>query len=117
VIRRRGEWRFRYNSAEIAVMGRTAPERRQRAKMVVVINPSEWKPSMGKSTTELSSVTRIGLDLAKKAFQVHGVKAKSRGRYRAQVAARLGDSAPIQSLFAPTRKSSCERRGFCSAIP
>jgi transposase len=44
--------------------------------MVVVINPSEGKPSMGKSITELSSVTRVGLDLAKNAFQVHGVDAK-----------------------------------------
>ena len=44
--------------------------------MVVVINPSEGKPSMGKSITELSSVTRVGLDVAKNVFQVHGVDAK-----------------------------------------
>src|SRR5271157_1805757 len=44
--------------------------------MVVVINPSEGKPPMGKSITELSSVTRVGLDLAKNAFQVHAVDAK-----------------------------------------
>ena len=31
---------------------------------------------MGKSITELSSVTRVGLDLAKTVFQVHGVDAK-----------------------------------------
>ena len=31
---------------------------------------------MGRSITELSSVTRVGLDLAKNAFQVHGVDAK-----------------------------------------
>ena len=31
---------------------------------------------MGKSITELSSVTRVGLDLAKNVFQVHGVDAK-----------------------------------------
>ena len=31
---------------------------------------------MGKSITELSSVTRVGLDLAKKVFQVHAVDAK-----------------------------------------
>ena len=30
---------------------------------------------MGKSITELSSVTRVGLDLAKKVFQVHAVDA------------------------------------------
>jgi hypothetical protein len=41
-----------------------------------VINPSEGKPSMGKSITDLSSVTRIGLDLAKNAFQLHAVDAK-----------------------------------------
>ena len=44
--------------------------------MVVVINPSEGKPSMGKSTEKLVRVTRIGLDLAKTVFQVHGVDAK-----------------------------------------
>src|SRR5271169_5341013 len=44
--------------------------------MVVVTNPSEGKPSMGKSIIELSSVTRVGLDLAKNVFQVHGVDAK-----------------------------------------
>jgi transposase len=31
---------------------------------------------MGKSITELSSVTRVGLDLAKRVFRVHGVDAK-----------------------------------------
>jgi len=31
---------------------------------------------MGKSISELSSVTRVGLDLAKNAFQVHAVDAK-----------------------------------------
>jgi transposase len=30
---------------------------------------------MGKSITDLSSVTRVGLDLAKHVFQVHGVDA------------------------------------------
>jgi len=38
--------------------------------MVVVINPSEGKPSMGKSIRNLAAVTRVGLDLAKNAF--HG---------------------------------------------
>src|SRR5271165_1498326 len=56
--------------------GGRRPERHQRAKMVVVTNPSEGKPPMGRSITELSSVTRVGLDLAKNAFQVHGVDAK-----------------------------------------
>ena len=31
---------------------------------------------MGKSIIELSSVTRVGLDIAKNVFQVHGVDAK-----------------------------------------
>src|SRR6202035_1532449 len=44
--------------------------------MVVVINPSEGEPSMGKSIQKLSSVTRVGLDLAKRVFQVHAVDAK-----------------------------------------
>ena len=56
-------------------MGWTAPERHERAKMVVVKTPSEGKPSMGKSIRNLSTVTRVGLDLAKNAFQVHAVDA------------------------------------------
>jgi transposase len=44
--------------------------------MVVVINPSEGKPSMGKSIRNLSTVTRVGLDLAKRVFQVHPVDAR-----------------------------------------
>jgi hypothetical protein len=44
--------------------------------MVVVINPSEGKPSMGKSIRNLTAVTRVGLDLAKRVFQVHAVEAK-----------------------------------------
>ena len=31
---------------------------------------------MGKSIQKLSSVTRVGLDLAKRVFQVHAVEAK-----------------------------------------
>ena len=33
------------------------------------------KPSMGKSIKNLSSVTVVGLDIAKNVFQVHGVDA------------------------------------------
>jgi hypothetical protein len=44
--------------------------------MVVVKTPSEGKPSMGKSIRNLSTVTRVGLDLAKRVFQVHVVEAK-----------------------------------------
>jgi transposase len=43
--------------------------------MVVVETPSEGKPSMGKSIRNLTSVTRVGLDLAKRVFQVHAVDA------------------------------------------
>ena len=52
-------------------------ERHQRAKMVVVKTPSERKPSIGKSIRNLSTVTRVGLDLAKSVFQVHAVDAKN----------------------------------------
>ena len=44
--------------------------------MVVVINPSEGKPSIGKSIRNLGAVTRVGLDLAKNGFQVHAIDAK-----------------------------------------
>src|SRR6202040_2483069 len=44
--------------------------------MVVVKTPSEGKPSMGKSIRNLSTVTRVGLDLAKRVFQVHAVDAR-----------------------------------------
>src|SRR5271169_6895527 len=44
--------------------------------MVVVINPSEGKPSMGKSIRNFATVTRVGLDLAKRVFQVHAADAK-----------------------------------------
>jgi transposase len=44
--------------------------------MVVVINPSEGKPSMGKSIRNFAAVTQVNLDLAKRVFQVHAVDAK-----------------------------------------
>jgi transposase len=50
---------------------------KSRAKMVVV-TATEGAPSMGKSITDLSSVTTVGLDLAKHVFQVHGVDASGR---------------------------------------
>jgi hypothetical protein len=37
--------------------------------MVVVSKPSEGAPSMGKSITDFSAVTTVGLDLAKHVFQ------------------------------------------------
>src|SRR5271165_6525651 len=58
-----------------AMMGWTAP-RHQRAKMVVVETPSEGKPPMGKSIRKFAAVTRVGIDLAKRVFQVHAVDAR-----------------------------------------
>ena len=36
-------------------------------------NKSPYKPSMGKSIRNFATVTRVGIDLAKKVFQVHAV--------------------------------------------
>src|ERR1700728_5404215 len=44
--------------------------------MGVVETPSEGRPSMGKSIRNFATVTRVGLDLAKRVFQVHAVDAK-----------------------------------------
>jgi hypothetical protein len=52
------------------------PERHQRAKMVVVKTTSEGEPYMGKSIRNLSTVTWVGLDLAKRVFHVHAAGAK-----------------------------------------
>jgi hypothetical protein len=49
-----------------------------RAKMVVVEQRIEGAPSMGKSNIDLSSVTTVGLDLAKYVFQVHCLDASGR---------------------------------------
>ena len=49
-------------------------------KMVVVKTPSEGKPSMGKSIRNLSTVTRVGLDLAKQG--VSGSRSRGEGRDR-----------------------------------
>jgi hypothetical protein len=57
------------------MMGWTAPRTASIAKMVVVRNPSEGKPSMRKSIGNFAAVTRVGLDLAKRVFQVHAVDA------------------------------------------
>src|SRR6202051_20377 len=51
---------------------------KSRAKMVVVETTSEGATSVGKSITDLSSVTTVGLDLAKHGFQVHCVDASGR---------------------------------------
>ena len=68
-------------------------ERHQPAKMVVVETPSEGKPSMGKSIGNLTSVTRVGLDLAKRVFQVHAVDANG------DVVVRASSRAAISSRF------------------
>jgi hypothetical protein len=44
--------------------------------MVVVKTHLKGKPSVGKSIRNLSTVTRVGVDLAKRVFQVHAVEAK-----------------------------------------
>ncbi|MGO8847109.1 MAG: hypothetical protein ACLQFI_17615 [Methylocella sp.] len=51
------------------------PKRHQRAKMVVVETSSEGKPSMGRSIRNFAALTRVGLDPAKRVFQVHAVDA------------------------------------------
>jgi transposase len=47
-------------------------------KWLSLEQPFEGAPSTGKSITDLSSVTTVGLDLAKHVFQVHGVDASGR---------------------------------------
>jgi transposase len=39
-------------------------------------HPSNAEPSTGKSINNPSSVTQVGLDLAKKVFQVHAIDAQ-----------------------------------------
>src|SRR5271167_2349752 len=51
---------------------------KSRAKMVVVETTSEGATSVRKSIINLSSVTTVGLDLAKHVFQVHCVDASGR---------------------------------------
>jgi transposase len=61
----------------------TAPARhlaqlRAVPKWLSLGQPFEGAPSMGKSITDLPSVTTVGLDLAKHVIQVHGVDASGR---------------------------------------
>src|ERR1700722_2193238 len=58
------------------MMGWTAPRTASACQDGRCQNPSEGKPSMGRSIRNLSTVTRVGLDLAKRVFQVHAVEAK-----------------------------------------
>jgi transposase len=51
---------------------------KSRAKMVVIETTSEGATSARKSIINLSSVTTVGLDLAKHVFQVHCIDASGR---------------------------------------
>src|ERR1700730_12972050 len=53
-------------------------QRRAVPKWLSLGQPFEGAPSMGRSITDLSSVTSVGLDLAKHVFQVHDVDALGR---------------------------------------
>jgi Transposase len=57
-------------------MGWTAPRTASACQDGRCQNPSEGKPSKGKSIRNLSTVTQVGLDLKKRVFQVHAVEAK-----------------------------------------
>ena len=56
---------------------------------------------MGKSISNLEAVTRVGLDLAKNVFQVHGVDAKGETRRRTQGAARRAGRVLRQAAAMP----------------
>ena len=71
----------------IMVMGWTAPRRHQACQDGVVETASQRRAVHGKFTENLAQVTRVGLDLAKTVFQVHGVE-RGRGRRRSQAEAR-----------------------------
>ncbi len=90
-------------SFKITVMVWTAPapasgSMKSCAKMVVVEQPSKGAPSMGKSITDLSSVTTVGLDLAKQVFQVHAIDAS--GRVIVAKAIRRKEAAGVLRLAA-----------------
>jgi transposase len=57
---------------------------------------------MGKSITDLSSVTTVGLDLAKHVFQVHGVDASGR-----VIVVRLRSSTSGRSLLPLITRLRC----------
>src|SRR5580700_8017643 len=69
----------RYRSRDGVDVARAASgSMKSRAKMVVVETTSEGATSVRKSIINLSSVTTVGLDLAKHVFQVHCVDASGR---------------------------------------
>src|SRR5258708_3430535 len=69
---------YRICSDGVDVARAASGSMRSRAKMVVVETTSEGATSVGKSIINLSSVTTVGLDLAKHVFQVHCVDALGR---------------------------------------
>src|SRR5580700_3668735 len=77
-------WRSRCMSTSLRyldgvdVARATSGSMKSRAKMVVVETTSEGATSVRKSIINLSSVTTVGLDLAKHVFQVHCVDASGR---------------------------------------
>jgi transposase len=60
----------------ITVMGWTAPRAASMCHDGRCHEPIRGKPSMGKSIKNLSSVTVVGLDIAKNVFQLHGLDAE-----------------------------------------
>src|SRR5215472_15434402 len=89
-----------------------APLRHLSAKLLSDRISSEWEPSMGEVTT-------IGLDLAKHAFQAHGVDAEGAISGAACLACRLRfcRTPPSQRRacrVAMRRRSGRRRRGKCA---
>jgi len=71
------KWTFRKSAGllgrrVVTVMGWTAPRAASLCQDGRCRNPIEGKPSMAKNSANLHTVTRVGLDLAKNVFQLHG---------------------------------------------
>ena len=67
---------------------------------------------MAKSITDLSSVTTVGLDLAKHVFQVHGVDASGR-----VVVAKAIRRNKLLEFFASLPPPPCRARGLRVGAP
>src|SRR5580693_5466743 len=65
--------------------------------------PSGREPSVGKSIIDTSSVTRVGLDLAKRVFRIHAVDATG--------SVIIARSVNRRTLFEVFRRASAVRRG------
>jgi transposase len=63
---------------------------------------------MGKSITDLSAVTTVGLDLAKHVFQIHGVDAS--GRVAVSKAMRRNKLLELESLRASSGHDNALQR-------